>query len=323
MDTYDKLGILGERSVMRVLILHSFRNLRAAGIKEYAIYSTRGTSLQGKEIDLIEEWTDGRGEKHKKAHEVKCEKSTLDFHNKVVSKKYDAAFTTGAVDVSKVKWTCKPTGKYFIELVQNVSSAEAYKYRDEYNLEHSPLDVSNVNGWYPAFAAAAGIVEEQFTDGRDIWFVSYTPKPKVRKTTVTDHTKLYYDLDTGIITEKRGSEGDYVLAAEPPRGFIVMQLPDNGEHDQLFEYVYGGSLEAKPSKNNYTGKWSMGLLLPIKTLYPNFPMGENGRIVSGEADTKSGAVLYNDLAVWANEKDITEPWSADDGVIEPFRWAAD
>lgn len=306
-DTYDKLGILGERSVMRVLLQHSFRNLRAAGIKEYTIYSTRGTALQKKEVDIIEKWIDASGKMHTKGHEVKCEKTTLDYDTSNKSKaermELEAAFVTGAPDVSKEHWTCKPTGNYFIELVQSVTKEQAESHIKEYNKTHSALDVTRDNGWYPAFEEAAAVIEDSFTEGRDIWFVSYTPKPKRKK-----------------IKDEQTGEVYYVKPTEPARGFIVMQLPDDGGHDQLYKYVYGETLKASKAENTHTGLWSMGLLLPIKKLYPCFPIGENERIVSGCAHRKSGAVLYNDLAVWANEKGLWEKWTKEDTIIEPFAW---
>ena len=330
-DQYDKLGILGERSVMRVLLQHSYRNLHAQGIMWYKLYSTRGTALQGKEIDLIEKWKDASGRIHMKGHEVKCENTTLNFDktwlNDQSKAALAAAYSTGVEDPSRVKWACTPTGNYFIELVQSVDKKTAYACKAEYDENKSVFDVSLQSGWYWAFGEGIKTVKEyqdsdgdRFTDGRDIWFVSYTPKPDVQKTTVTKHTTLYCDPDTGEIGEKQNNAENYVLTAEPARGFMVMQLPDNGTHDQLDRYVFGGALYCSTTENKNTGKYSVGLLLPIAKLYPVFPTSDTGRIVSGYADKNSGAVLYNDLEVWANEKDVGEVWNAQDATIGTFEW---
>ena len=290
-DYWDKVSILGERSVQRVLYENHFKELYAQGVRMYEVLSTRGMGkkYQEREIDLIEEWKDANGKKHKKAHEVKCEPATLDYNeygnSKIAAEMgvlYASVMTNqpitieddeGAVKACLDGWEPKPTGNYIIE---------DYK-----------------GGWlYKVRTSRAFMNDDEFTDGRDIWFVSYVPKPQKKEIRVED-------TQTGEVWWVDPADG-----REPDRGFPMLSIPDV----KLIEFIDAHKAELKTIFTN-TKKYKV----PMVKLYPDIYVDEETKhVVFGVECPQTGATLYLDKGAWQKEKNLSEDWTNDDLTIKPL-----
>ena len=297
-DWYDKIGILGERSVQHILYqTHFMLELHPQGVELYAVYSTREekyADYQTQEIDLIEEWKDAAGKKHKKAHEVKCEPSTLEHEsgsekladdmrvwfasvmkNKPITiednKEQEEQKEQKKQEEPEEDWTPKPTGNYIVE--------------------------DNLNGWLYKVRNSKKFMEDKgFTDGRDIWFVSYVPKPKQRTESIKDpETGDEYCVDPTI-------------GRQPERGFPMLSIPD----EKLIRFIDANKKQLK-SMFTQKGKYK----LPMWKLYPDIFMDEKTQqVVFGVECKETGAKLFLDWDVWKREKSPDETWTEEDLKIE-------
>ena len=342
MDYTGQLGALGERSVIRVLSERRFSTAfslrkedkgKAAALKSYKIYGT-DEDLQQKEVDLIEEWMGADGVKHVKAHEVKCENDTLNFYkNGRLDKK--SVDTLEAICKAGVRytdgWKPMPTGNFFIELVQGcaIKDKDTYKarLRGKGYFDAKKIVPRDLWGWALVALDEEDNVKARLSkdgaiyEGRDIWFVSYTPKPEPDKITMEDPQtgERIYVIDPEDPERKRKTDKiDLNRGRQPERGFMLTQLP----LDRLYEYLtleFDNKLPLMDSKKS--NKASIGLLFPFGKIYPEVPIDEDGTILTGYTDAKSGATLYNDLGVWATEKkDTGDNWTRADFEIKPFVW---
>ena len=302
-DEDDKKSILGERSVQHVLYeTHYMLELKPQGVEKYVVYSTREKkgNYNENEIDLIEEWKDANGVKHKKAHEVKCEPATFesergsDKRASELDVLFRAVMTNKPINLSDghggeffEDWEPMPTGNYIIE---------DYK-----------------RGWLGKVRNSTEFMaEKHFTDGRDIWFVSYVPKPDIQKTIIENHTRLYYDSNTKATTEISEDGNDYILEREPSRGFLMACISDK-KFIQWFD-AHKAELETTAAnKNKYK--------LPLEKLYPDIPRdNKTGLVVFGIESRNTGAKWYLDKKVWEREaKDYKEEWTDDDLKIEMIK----
>lgn len=292
-DWWDKIGILGERSVQNVLYENHFKELYAQGVRLYVVYSTRGMGkeYQDREIDLIEEWKDAKGKRHKKAHEVKCEPTTLDYSSygkeELVPEMgvlYASVMTNQPITIEDEgdaeeaipgEWKPKPTGNYIVE-----------DYR---------------NGWlYKVRTSKAFMHDKGFTDGRDIWFVSYVPKPQKEEIRIED-------TQTGKAWFVEPANG-----REPERGFPMLSIPD----EKLIGFIDTHKRELETTFAN-KGKYKV----PMAKLYPDIYMDEGTRrVIFGKECEQTGAKLYLDMGAWLREKSPCEEWTDDDLKIKPLRF---
>lgn len=308
-DNYDKLGVLGERCVQRILCrTHYEFQLRPEGCRSYKVYSTRqDKETQQGEVDLIEEWISADGEKHTKAHEVKCERITFVGDGYGVKRNLEEAIgwalcrekVEGTATANGIKMEKKPgfrirgTGNAFIEMQQDVPEGQEVQAKNK--------------GWAVVLAETEDAVMEKYTDGRDLWLVQYTPR---------DVPEFDFQVpETGI-----RYQGEYEWA-EPYNYFTALQMPSSVianmiRFDKLDKYCVRTARKTRMDWK--TGKEytvvSQGHTIPIVDLY-NMDLLEDERF--GRKDERTQTVFHQAKEVWACEpKDINEDWTAEDYVID-------
>lgn len=301
-DCCEKLGILGERSVQRLLCrTHYWGKLMAEGCPAYKVYSTRANKeMQKNEVDLIEEWIDANGEVHQKGHEVKCERIPYDWNNVnksldekigwlVYREKLEQTITEdGDIKLKKkADFRIRGTGNVFVEMEQDVPEGQ------------KPTEKNK--GWAVILMETEAAMKKCFSDGRDIWFVQYTPRDVPRID--------FQDPDTGVWYRGEDKFG------EPYNYFTALQMPDSTITGILRQIENGGrsyTLRAVPRKRGGKKYVSRGYTIPITDLY-NINLLSDKRI--GKEDKRTHAIFHRDREVWAWEKNIDEEWSDEDYII--------
>lgn len=298
----DKNDILGEFGVEMVCNILKHRN--EAKWNNYRVEAVRNPDIQKREIDIIEEWTDGAGEKHSKAHEVKTERPTLGR---------EAVYNKGRVDKAKKindKWApysgaCKgssalrPTGNFFIEFVQDIPALESEKIKNEL-LAYTPCaklpdGAERYKGWFVVLEESAEYIEKNFTDGRDVWFIAYMGEPKNEK-----ERKEKAEEDIRWFKEKEIQEGERKsqCVKDVTTGHSVLfQTPE--ENLMAFMLFPSTCQEYEVKDTDRPGKKSWGFLLPIEELFRKPVILENveelGGIdvpVAGVTDPDTGVTVY-------------------------------
>ena len=304
-DFNDKLGTLGERSVQRILCRTHYCKLNAEGCSAYKVYSTRANKeMQKNEVDLIEEWIDASGNIHQKGHEVKCEKppyNGIRDNQKlnheigwvVRREKLEQTITEdGDIKLNKKEgFKITGTGNIFVEVEQDVPEGQEATKKNK--------------GWAVVLMETEAAMKKCFSDGRDIWFVQYTPRDVPRND--------FQDIDTGVWyrgEDKFGEPYNYFTALQMPDSTItgILRQIENGERSYTLRAV-----QRKRWGKKYT---SRGYTIPITDLY-NMNLLSDKKF--GREDERTHAVFHQDQESWAAEKkDIGEKWSDKDYIIEPI-----
>lgn len=291
-DRNNKLAILGERSVQRILYrTHYELDLRLQGCKYYEVYSTHGdVETQLSEVDLIEKWITADGVEHTKAHEVKCEEMTVTGDGGYFVKEKLEKGIGWALHREKTQggFKIRGTGNVFIETEQDVPKGY-------------PATENN-KGWAIVLKETEAEANKKYTDGRDVWFVQYTPKDVPVDT--------FTDPDTGeqyIHTRADLEPYNYFTALQMPDTYITMLF--------AFDIFKEMKLDLKESyKKDRPNVVSRGYAVPIMELYNMDQLKD--RILRKE---DNGVTFHQDKDVWTLEKDISDDWTEDDYKIEPLK----
>lgn len=273
-----RMGTLGTRSVLHMLRLYHYGlELYPSGCRYYHVYEVTDKRLQNDGVDIYEEWIDGNGNYHNKAHEVKTERLTF----QTLTDQRQPLTPWGEY----VRGYLAGTGNMFCETVQG-----------------------GCDGWFIKYKRSQARIEQEFTDGRSIWDVAYRPRERGIITEVDsiwsydifeDHTPA--EIDGRRLYLLSRSDG-FLMTEIPMQSFITVADRFISQHRQQLKHI---------EETN-----SDGYAIPWACFYREHTHTEGGEIVFGLDDQTTGARVFYDGDVWLREgKDIMQSWT--DADFEP------
>lgn len=286
-DTKSKrMGALGARSVFYTLCFWHGRKLIDGGCTWYHIYEVTDVGEQKRGVDIVEEWVDAQQRKHRKAHEVKTESPIISLDWRTFQPEMSKYMDDGKDHTG--------SGNTFVEMVQNTNTEDA--------------------GWYPKMKKSQPDIEKRYSDGRDIWIVTYQPKPKPKENGWICDLYTYYEIDDdGSIKELRTEDGAPLGFPRYENGFLLWSIPFNVYVAKVDEYL--------PSAKKITKGKTEGIVIPMNRLFSDYEYTEEQRPIYGRPN-KDGSCVYLDDDVWGREqKDINEQWTEADYAPREYEYS--
>lgn len=297
------MGVLGERSVMRTLILTHYKmELEPLGSEFYYIHSVKDRVTQKKEIDIIESWEDEHGEQWERVHEVKCESLTLD--GEYGERKHLSNYAGK---------TCVGTGNVFIETIQKISKKEYFRILNgRKNVDIVPeIDRSRYSdkefslGFYHVIRETQEKIEEKYNGGRMIWFVSYVNPDGVEPYNAQIWSE---DKTHGLKKTTEGVKWKRLEEHEEPDNFMmgnagfVLHSMTIDDFERMMETVREEVPIRYIESEDTPGYGSVGYLVSLeKYVFGNYTYKDKYAI-QGISDDLRGGTIYTDKWVWIKEE---------------------
>lgn len=325
------MGMIGERSVMRTLILnHFYMELQPAGCTDYFIQREEKAETQGEEIDIVEEWVDADGKMWRRVHEVKCETLTLHGEYGNPGKEYERLAGREVMG----------SGNVFIETIQRIGKGEYYRILNRRkNVDIVPeLNTQKQGrkgflGWYYVMEKTQADIEKVYNAGRWVWFVAYVPKGdkfELYNAQIMGEDKRHgliktangvrwktFDYDDQLSNFVRGNQG-LVLHSMTYENFVHMMAEVKQKPQIVFH-------EAESDDGKGLGYGSVGYLVKLKKYVFDKFTYKDGCTIEGIEDTKRGGKIYGDLLTWVREKPPGNytTWTDDDWKTGHFEYCAE
>lgn len=331
------MGILGERSVMRTLILnHFYMELQPAGCTYYFIEHVEDEDTQKKEIDIIETWDDADGKRWQRAHEVKCEEPTLGWE-------YGKRPNKDLQNYAGKKLF--GSGNVFVETIQKISPKEYFRILGDRIIDIVPeIDRSKYSekefslGYYHVIRENEQEIEDSYNAGRWIWFVAYVPKSDVElynaQVKSDDMTRCLVRTAQGVRWKELGDGEKPSQFEMGNHGFVLHSMPYEsfarmmGKVEREIQIYPNAHIDANKLRGIMgKSKTSAGYNVSLeKYVFGKYAYAADEEVdwpIEGIEDTERGGKIYRDLMTWAKEKKMPEEyktWEEDDWKTGHFEY---